>query len=246
MFFPYLIIASIWYAVRYLLIERSIIRFLYELSTVSFWAEHHGAWYIAVLVPIYFLFPFYYDWIEKGNHIRKVYSSIVSFIIASFVLSIVNENTYNHLANVLCSCIAFLLGVLFAYEGNLKKHTIVSVGVTGLLLVCKVSPFVKSLGVITYFLILMIGVLAVLIVSILLKQFQVKPINAVLSFLGGFSLELYLTNIYLGEAVNVFSIGETLKNMGIPSATLIVYSGVVLVGILLSYCFSRLFKVIIK
>ena len=227
-------------------IEHNTIRFFYELSTVSFWAEHHGAWYIAVLVPIYFLFPFYYDWIEKGNQIRKVYSTIACFIIASFVLSSVNEDTYNHLANVLCSFIAFLLGVLFAYVGNLKKHTFISICVTGLLLVCKVCPFVKSLGVITFFLILMIGVLAVLLISILLKQFQVKPINAVLSFLGGFSLELYLTNIYLGEAVNVFSIGETLNNMGIPSATLIVYSGVVLVGILISFCFSKLFKNIIK
>ena len=65
-FLPYLLIAGSWYFIRDILVEGSILSFCYELSTLSFWLEHHGAWYVAMLIPVYLVFPIYYDYVEKS------------------------------------------------------------------------------------------------------------------------------------------------------------------------------------
>lgn len=62
---PYLVIAGIWYGIKYLIIDFYPINFLYELSTLSFWFEHRGAWYVAMLIPVYLCYPFYYKLIER-------------------------------------------------------------------------------------------------------------------------------------------------------------------------------------
>ena len=33
---------------------------LYEFSTIKFWTAHHGAWYVALLLPLYVITPPYF------------------------------------------------------------------------------------------------------------------------------------------------------------------------------------------
>lgn len=58
---PYLLIAATWYGTKYLFIQHDITEFFYELSTLSFWIDHQGAWYVAMLLPIYLVFPWFFD-----------------------------------------------------------------------------------------------------------------------------------------------------------------------------------------
>ena len=46
---PYLLIAGVWYGLKYLVIENNFLLFIYELSLLSFWIEHKGAWYDTIL-----------------------------------------------------------------------------------------------------------------------------------------------------------------------------------------------------
>lgn len=70
-FIPYLLIAGVWYCIKYIVIEHSIGSFLFELSTLSYWIEHKGAWYVAALVPIYLIYPFFYKWADMGGGIKE-------------------------------------------------------------------------------------------------------------------------------------------------------------------------------
>lgn len=93
---PYLLIAATWYGIKYLLIQQNPTGFFYELSTLSFWIDHQGAWYVAMLVPVYLIFPLFYNWVEDGNRQNKLIGNFkiaavgVIVSIATFILSILN------------------------------------------------------------------------------------------------------------------------------------------------------------
>lgn len=53
--FPYLCMAVTWYGVKYLIIEKDFFHFLWETSLLSYWFEHRGAWFVAMLIPAYLI-----------------------------------------------------------------------------------------------------------------------------------------------------------------------------------------------
>lgn len=115
-FVPYLLIAATWYGIKYLLIQQDAEGFFYELSTLSFWIDHQGAWYVAMLVPVYLIFPLFYNWVEDGNRQNKltrnfkIVAVIVVASIATFIFSILNPQVYSHLSQVFSSAIVYVIG----------------------------------------------------------------------------------------------------------------------------------------
>lgn len=93
---PYLIIASTWYGIKYIIIEHDIQNFLYEISLLSFWKDHLGAWYVAMLIPLYLVFPFLFDWIEvtKNNKTEKSIICIIAAVIFSFIICLKSPKLY--------------------------------------------------------------------------------------------------------------------------------------------------------
>lgn len=67
---PYLLICFPYYLVLGCVNDGhfSISIFLYRLSTLNYWLEHKGFWYIAMLIPLYFLTPFYARIIDKTKY----------------------------------------------------------------------------------------------------------------------------------------------------------------------------------
>ena len=74
---PYCMIAGTWYGLLDLLIERNPALFLYDISTLSFWLEHKGAWYVAMLIPVYLLFPYFLAncKCKLDTRMNKIYSA---------------------------------------------------------------------------------------------------------------------------------------------------------------------------
>ncbi len=66
-FLPFLCIAGIWYAYEFLISDFDILSFFCAVSTLGFWTGRATMWYIAMLLPVYLLFPFYSRWLEKGK-----------------------------------------------------------------------------------------------------------------------------------------------------------------------------------
>jgi hypothetical protein len=110
-FLPYLMIAGLYYAIVYLFISWNPLGFLYELSTLSFWMEHRGAWYIAMVIPVYALIPFYAQWVEKGNKRgeKTIIASTIWFIIGS-VVNLTVISLYNHLSLVFRTVFVLMVG----------------------------------------------------------------------------------------------------------------------------------------
>lgn len=99
---PYLFIAGLWYGIRYLICEKgNIVQFLYELSTLSFWKEHKGAWYVAAIIPIYIIYPLLFRWLEKGKKQLKTGLLIVLILLTALYISNVDIQFYTHLSQII-------------------------------------------------------------------------------------------------------------------------------------------------
>lgn len=59
-FIPFFVMAFIACGYFYLVLDWEPIIFVEEITTLSFWLNHHGPWYIAMLVPLYLVSPIYY------------------------------------------------------------------------------------------------------------------------------------------------------------------------------------------
>ena len=110
-FIPYFLIAGIWYLIKYLIILKDPINFIYELSTVSFWLEHRGAWYVAMLIPVYLVFPFIYLWIEQSGKYRlhKTVVLLTVNLLGGIALFFDDASLFDHLRSVWCSLFSLLL-----------------------------------------------------------------------------------------------------------------------------------------
>ena len=58
---PFLIFAAPYYLFRLYVDGGGLITFLFNITTISFWTAHEGAWFVAMLLPLYLLTP----WIAK-------------------------------------------------------------------------------------------------------------------------------------------------------------------------------------
>lgn len=231
----YLIIAGVWYAIKYLLLQFSLVEFLYELSTLSYWLEHKGAWYVAMLIPLYFVYPFYYKWLNVGNIAGRTVMTMCALLTVSLGLFVMNEPLYSHLVQVLNSLLIFAggsyVGFLLCGEGHNGKLSYGWLLIT--LLFYPTRAMISGVNQIRYLGNLssaMLGVAVCMSVSIIGKYVP-SIIRRVLEWLGSISLELYLTNIFLIQAVAIML--ESGKLSGIKNWVqwAVIYFGICLIGI---------------
>ena len=225
---PYLLIAGVWYAILHLIIGHSIEQFIYELSLLSFWIEHKGAWYVAMLIPVYLLYPFCYRWVKSGKQKIKTMILILLVSFVSFALEGINYRLYEHLSQGLTSISIFLIGNLVAYgiytnQYKAKNTLAISVGVL-------VVRFFTPLGDSEYFCHLSVGFLGIIIVLLLgdlFEKINFQFADRILEFLGQHSLELYLTNIFILQAVEVIKLEDRLLQA-------VLYMACILLGVIFS------------
>lgn len=239
---PYCLIAMTWYGIQDLLIHGKILLFIYDVSTLSFWVEHKGAWYVAMLIPIYLLFPWFYDWAEKKRNIRVILTLVVS-VIFSFGCSICIPGIYRNFTQVYSSVIVYLIGYLYAGFTKSNKNGFILSGICLLLFWIKSMTQLKNFEFITNITWSMLGFPLTFISAWLLSKMQCNVVNAVLGVLGKYSLEMYLCNIFVIQAVFVFNIDDILKRMG-DIYGFFTYSIVVLVGGVLSIVYGKLSKIV--
>ena len=54
---PYMVIAFPWYTFRLIIYHESITTFFLNITTFNYWLYHKGAWFVAVLLPLYLISP---------------------------------------------------------------------------------------------------------------------------------------------------------------------------------------------
>lgn len=251
-FVPYLLIAVTWYGIKYLIFQHDAIGFIYELSTLSFWNNHQGAWYVAMVIPMYLVFPWFFDWVEASNSPNKLTRNrkiVVVCVAASttvFIISIYNPQLYSHLSQVFSSIIVFLIGYYFADKVMKGEYTgyLVSFMCIIFYVVKAITPL-KNLNFISSISWSMLAIPILTVSTLFLSKIKTRFTDSILGFFGKYSLEMYLWNIFLIQAIRYLGIIEWLEKHGDTSGY-IAYSLVVVGGITLSVLYERMSESIIK
>lgn len=239
-----------WYGIKYLFILHDAFGFFYELSTLSFWFEHQGAWYVAMLIPVYLLFPWFYDWVENcrqsklTRNVKIIACGLVISVIA-FTISILFPQLYSHLSQVFSGVIIYVIGYYYAgkvVEGKYNGY-LISVFCIAFYIVKAITPlnhfdFVNSVSW---------SLLAIPIItaaSWFLSKVRMRFIDSVLDFFGRYSLEMYLWNIFLIQEIRFFGVIDFLEKYGYTSGYLAY--GIVVVGeIVLSIVYEKISSAVI-
>ncbi len=244
---PYLLISCVWYGIRYIIFEKDIFNFLYELSTLSFWIENDGAWYVAMLIPAYAVFPLYFDWIERGK--RGIKTISVSLLLLLFYISLffISSDMFSQFWRVLLSYILICIGNYIGKPISEGKRQLPILFFVCLVIVAmKVIPVVNENLIFINISYASIGIVFAFVFVWILDKLKLKVINNFFAFFGDMSLELYLTNIYIIHALKYFNADEKFNKISADYGGYIQLVFVFVLGVLISCITMLLIKLIIK
>lgn len=173
--------------------------FLYEISLISFWIEHKGAWYVAMSIVLYMIYPLYYLMIKKAGIEKSTVISIVFVLVLGALIELQDGEIYSHLSKVLNSFIAASIGTLAAYLEQREKKIYLEVLIaTGIyFLVMQVIPMLKYFHFLSSLRNLLVGICLAYIAAAVFSVIHCKFVKKLFKIIGNYSLELYLSQIYL-------------------------------------------------
>lgn len=228
---PFMLTTIILYPLRFVFgIHTSLSDFLLNVTTLEYWLYHRGAWYVAMLFPLYILTPISVHILksERWKYVAMIFT-IVVLLLVSYIHC--DNNVINNIQFVTLRVPMYILGICVAplvqTECEFNQSNVCIVIIIGALLwhYCGLS-----LGG---------GIVIVLLIGYLINILVKNPlISRLLQFMGNISLESYLTNIYLGhiimksEKLNFFSVGIKIMT-------------IIVLGILSAYILNKLSKSII-
>lgn len=193
---PYLIIIG-FHCTLSVLHGMPISQALFELSTLSYWVNHQGAWFIAMLIPVYALTPLHYRICNKVKSPVLYSSLLIAFMVVISALNYPVESTgcqmvIDNVKQVLYHLPSFLIGFMlapFAKTGKKISYFWMSILPLALVAIMKVM----QCGYWPEFL-----VLPFVAVCCPTFKYMGKIFFSVLNFLGKISLESYLLNVVIG------------------------------------------------
>lgn len=218
---PYLILSIPYWAYICKIEGVGIKHFLYYISTLVYWFEHRGAWFVALIVPLYLISPIIYRiCVGKKGIIKLLF---LTFIVG--IIAIIPNNSYiwGNMAFALERTPCFFLGFI---TGKLAEKG-VEIKYSNVILLC-LCMFVcnKLFRVINVNIFGLLACPILWIVTIIAPMFfKCNILSKVLGFMGAISLESYLTNIYLGDICRKLNYDNKL----------FVYTLIIIIGIALSY-----------
>lgn len=228
---PFLLIAVSIYPLRIILnIPASLSDFLLYITTFEFWIHHRGAWYVAMLFPLYFLTPYIVK-VVNTSKARVITISVLIILLLGFSYIPLGNDVVRNIQFVTLRVPVFILGIGIApyvrHKQRINALSICFIALVGLLLWHYCS---FSLG----------GGLAIicLLGTIIAFICKCKPIDKILSFMGKMSLESYLTNIYFGHIIMKSDV--IVLPGGVKTLIIIV------IGVLTAYIFNELSNKVIS
>lgn len=226
---PFLMFAIPFYLFRMIIDEDSILHFVGNITTISFWTRHEGAWFVALLIPLYLLTPLIAKIIDGA---RNRWMPVLVFCLLSIVGACfpVTNAVLNNIQMCLAHVPSFLVGYWVALYVSGGKE--IKWGWIALSLVVYIGVlfFYRHLNVSSNWMIVLPGSI---IFAGILNKWSVTAINNSLSFLGTISLESYLANIFLPVVLRKVDVMSFLQTF--DSGNYVFYMIVVLAGISIAY-----------
>lgn len=185
---PYLIIESpfwIWYAIHKGL---GIEGFVYYISFASYWVEHVGLWFLALLVPLYILTPALFLLFDSRFRYLNLFISLVIVLVASAIPFDNSSETISTIQGCLSRIPCYLVGLCIGKDIQNKRDGLIFLILPfTLYVIMKVLPFPFEIYK-GWILALLITGLIIVILEKTNNNSLVKP----LAMLGKYTLELYI------------------------------------------------------
>lgn len=224
---PYFMIALPWFVVSAIQHEEGINRILLDTTTLSFWLYGRGAWFIALLLPLYLTTPLIYKFSKTkwGKLFIIILCSALWFIATTMHWDGIINNIMFALVRIPCFIIGLLIAQLIKDQ---MRISVINIIITLSLSSVALYAINKHISWwLLIFPIIMAGCYIFEKLPLILPLFR---------FYGLISLESYVCNLALGD---------TLKKISILSNSNIKYLFIVVIGTLLAYTVNKLSSPII-
>ncbi len=224
---PYLAIPIIFDLILDVVIQKDFVMFIAEVSCILYWVKGRGAWFVAWILPVYIIYPFYAKLTHKRSWISLIMAGLTVVIISVLGLP-------TRFRSVAGATIAFLCGDFagrLVKEDNSRMIYIMLVGI--LIAPLYILRIISGQAIyVCFFALVGIGLCALF--SIIVEHLPIW-LNGGLKAVGKVSLECYLFNIYL-ISISRYILGDKISSVW----GIIGYSIVVVLGVTLSYFTRRL------
>lgn len=204
----YLIVGVLFWSVKDFHIQHlSAIRFFKDLSFLSFFSGVYTIWYIGFILTMYLFFPIFYSVIYRSKSSRLGMVVLLElYILFAVTLRVVSPELAGHVQIALLRVPIFLVGIFMAQY--IKRDVRISYPVIWLYIaaVFVMNYFVVRSGIdeplVTRHTDLLFGIGVLLLITMVLHWLRnVHWLNALLSLIGAYSLELFMTHVTLRNAM---------------------------------------------
>lgn len=212
----------------------NIMDFIINLSTISYWTNHRGAWFIALIIPLYMLSPIIMNCCKSRYGISFLILSIVIFSMIPSLSATNNaivDNIIFASSRIPCFILGFLLAIFIKKKYKIKTSHLATLCI----LICIIYKLLSIYHIDVYWIL----TIPIIVISTILLYIlsNINICNVIFTTMGTISLESYLSNIYLGD---IF------RQQQIFDSNLVMYSLVIVTGIISSLIINRVSNIIIR
>ena len=244
-----------WYSVRYkrilipyvliiipitilgILQGESVWTSILNFSTINFWLNHRGAWFIAMLIPLYAITPLHYLVCNRTKTATTYNMAIVLFLVVMACIkadfsSVFAAKLFDNIQFVTFRLPAFFIGYMLApYAKEDKSVSLVRMLIIPLIVVAAMRFL--HFGYWPGFL-----VLPLVVFSCCILRHTGCVARKTLSFFGKISLESYLFNTTIGSVLIFLfpKIHESYLNYN----GYLHYVAILIIGTLLAFCVNKI------
>lgn len=250
-----------WYSVRYkrilipyvliigpitilgVLQGESVWTSILNFSTINYWLNHRGAWFIAMLIPLYAITPLHY-WACNRTKAATTYNmAIIFFLVVVACIkvdfsSIFAAKLFDNIQFVTFRLPAFFIGYMLApYAKEDKSVSFVWMVIIPLIVVAAMRFL--HFGYWPGFL-----VLPLVVLSCCILRHAGCVVHKTLSFFGKISLESYLFNTTIGSVLIFLFPKEHVSCLNYNGY--LHYVTILIIGTILAFAVNKICEIILK
>ncbi|WP_146199454.1 acyltransferase family protein [Faecalicatena contorta] len=201
---PYLVIAFPFWIWKDICLEKNVGRFFLDISLLSFWKEGvYTVWYIALILPIYAVYPFIFRVFMKETTVLKKGIFIALGFALPFLVYVINPYYFGLTEIAFWRISSFILGNLLAervminHKINKIQFFVMGSITAGFIAIAFILNYMMRFPGVVRLIYLPLGLGCSLSIGGILKFLNVGQLNRFLGTMGKYSLELYLIHIFL-------------------------------------------------
>lgn len=209
------VVNTIYWAWKYLFLAFEPGKFVTRMLLVQFWITGDSSiWFVSLILVLYFAYPYIYYFLfnnPRGSLVRCLLLMLAVYVVV-YRLSVTNTDLYKMIEIALTRIPAFIFGCYMGkpiYEGKMVPKVVAPALVLAAIGFFAVVWFTDMHGCWKRYFMLVGGVSISYVLALVccgidrLADTKKRPLYRFFAWLGGFSLELYLSHIMLNQVMRM-------------------------------------------